>query len=440
MSLRSLPSVDSLAGELRRLLPRGLAVEVARSCVDAARASIGAGEEVDVTKMAMEQAQALRSRRPQRIINATGVLLHTNLGRAPIHLAAAEAAATTATSYGNVEFDLASGQRGGRGQYLARLIQALTGAESAHVVNNNAAALLLALAALSPGKSVPVSRGELIEIGGSYRLPDLMSVSTANLLEVGTTNRTRLSDYERVIGSDTGLVLKVHPSNYRIVGFAEEVDLDGLIELSRSHDVPSVYDVGSGLLDAEVPWAVGPPPPWLTGEPGVRQELERGFDLVLFSGDKLLGGPQAGIIAGSERAVSAMKNHPLARALRIDGATMSALVATLEIYLDGRGSEIPFWRSALAATDALQSRLERLGHSDLEIEPGASLLGAGSVPGLEVPTPVGRIPEGGHLWSRLLRHDPPVLARRDQGDLIIDVRAVPADDDAVLEDALSELR
>ena len=432
VSLRSIPSVDALSKELNAWLPRGLAVVIARAAIDEARVSLKSGATTDATALAMEHAETLHRRRPQRMINATGVLLHTNLGRAPLHPEAAAAAARVAVSYGNVEFDLTTGERGGRGGYLSELLRALTGAEAAHVVNNNAAALLLTLAALAKGREVPVSRGELIEIGGSYRLPELMAVSGAHLREIGTTNRTRLSDYERAIGADTGLLLKVHPSNYRVVGFSEEADMDGLVALSKNRDVPLAYDVGSGLIDEDVPWMPGPPPEWLHGEPGVRQELERGVALVLFSGDKLLGGPQAGIIVGSAELVEALRSHPLARALRIDGATMAALTTTAELYLDDRIPEIPFWASVMTSAADLTSRLLALGHEPLVVEEGSSLLGAGSVPGLELPTPIGRIADGGHRWQELLMSETPILTRRDKGDLVIDLRAVdPADDESV---------
>lgn len=439
VSLRSIPSVDALAKQLSEWLPRGVAVVLARDAIDEARAGLQSGATTDATSLAVANAEALHRRRPQSMINATGVLLHTNLGRAPLHPEAAAAAAQTASSYGNVEFDLTTGERGGRGRYLAELLGALTGAEAAHVVNNNAAALLLTLAALATDREVPVSRGELIEIGGSYRLPELMSVSGARLHEIGTTNRTRLSDYERSIADNTGLLLKVHPSNYRVVGFSEEPDMDGLVGLSKDRGIPLAFDVGSGLVDTEVPWMPGPPPPWLVGEPGVRQELERGVDLVLFSGDKLLGGPQAGIIAGTAEHVARLKKHPLARALRIDGATMAALTTTVELYLDDRVPEIPFWSSVMTPAGDLQARLDALEHGPLTIEQGTSLLGAGSVPGLEVPTPVGRVIDGGHRWQELLMSETPILTRRDKGDLIIDLRAVDPADDAAVRSALAAL-
>ncbi len=432
VSLRSIPSVDALSKQLSASLPRGLAVVIARAAIDEARASLRSGVTTDATALAIEHAAMLHRSRPQRMINATGVLLHTNLGRAPLHPEAAAAAARAASSYGNVEFDLTKGERGGRGRYLGELLRVLAGAEAAHVVNNNAAALLLTLAALATGRQVPVSRGELIEIGGSYRLPELMAVSGAKLREIGTTNRTRLSDYERAIDAETGLLLKVHPSNYRVVGFSEEVDMDGLVALSKHQDVPLAYDLGSGLIDADVPWMPGPPPEWLHGEPGVRQELQRGVDLALFSGDKLLGGPQAGIIVGSGEHVETLKKHPLARALRIDGATMAALTTTAELYLDDRVPEIPFWASVMTSPADLSSRLLALGHEPLVIEDGSSLLGAGSVPGLELPSPIGRIADSGHRWQELLSSETPILTRRDKGDLIVDLRAVdPADDEAV---------
>ncbi len=437
VSLRSIPSVDTLAGELGEGLPRGLAVVLARAAIEEARTDLKQGVATDATALGLSHADAMKRRRPHRVINASGVLLHTNLGRAPLHPEAAAAASRAATAYGNIEFDLITAQRGGRGEYLAELLKALTGAEAAHVVNNNAAALLLVLATIASDRDVPVSRGELIEIGGSYRLPELMSVSGAHLREIGTTNRTRLSDYEQAIGDATALLLKVHPSNYRVVGFSEEVDMDGLVGLSRDCEVPLAYDVGSGLIDTEVPWMAGPPPPWLMGEPGVRQELDRGVDLVLFSGDKLFGGPQAGVIVGSAALVARLKKHPLARALRIDGATMAALTTTAELYLDDRIAEIPFWTSVMTSSDELATRLLNLECEPLVVEPGSSLLGAGSVPGLEVPTPVGRIKDGGARWRELLMIDPPILTRRDQGDLLIDLRAVDPKDDAAVGSALT---
>ncbi len=439
VSLRALPSVDTLAGQLDDRLPRGLRTLIARAAIDEAREHLSAGHDTDASRLAADRASGLISRRLTRVINASGVLLHTNLGRATLHPEAAEAASAVATSFGNVEFDLPTRQRGGRGSYLADLLRALTGAESAHVVNNNAAGLLLALAALADGKPVPVSRGELIEIGGSYRLPELMSVSGARLLEIGTTNKTRLADYESAFEHGPAAVLKVHPSNYRVVGFAEEVAMSDLVSATSANATPLIYDIGSGLLDTEVPWLNGPPPPWLAGEPGALQEVKRGADLVLFSGDKLLGGPQAGVVVGKSTLVERMRSHPLARALRIDGPTMAALTVTLELYLAGRGAEIPFWRHAATSVAELNARLEGLDAAGMELVMGASLLGAGSVPGLEIPGPVGRIRDEGRCWEQLLDHDPPILTRRDAGDLVVDLRAVAPRDDSLIRAALSKV-
>ncbi|HZJ49257.1 MAG TPA: L-seryl-tRNA(Sec) selenium transferase [Acidimicrobiia bacterium] len=442
MVMRDLPSVDTLVRSLEsKGLPRLLVVDAARAAIAEAREIAAAGGNADPGHAANAALRSLESLRHHTVLNATGVLLHTNLGRAPLAPEAADASRAVATSYGNLEFDLEKASRGGRAEYLQRLVCSLTGAEAALVVNNNAGALLLALAALGRQHPVAVSRGELIEIGGSYRLPELMAASGARMLEVGTTNRTHLSDYEQAIDDGAGLILKVHPSNYRVVGFADSTPLDELVALARRRHIPLVYDIGSGLLDESAPWLEGPPPRWLSGEPGVRQVIEAGTDLVTFSGDKLLGGPQAGIIAGREQLVAELGRHPIARALRIAGPTIAALTVTLEMYADGKGSEIPFWTMASASYDSLRQRCEAVIEAsgvEAEVLPGASVPGAGSVPGAEVPSPLIKIIEPGAavLWPRLLRSAPPIITRRDAGRVILDLRAVAPEDDERLGTAL----
>ena len=422
---------------------REITVEVARAAIDTARRSIQSGRRVDPTELARTELARLGRIRPQTVINATGVLLNTNLGRAPLHPEAAAAAGAALAEYSNVEFDLTDGGRGRRGEYVHRLVAVLTGAEAALVVNNNAGALYLALAALAHGRQVLISRGELIEIGGSFRLPELMGAAGAQLMEVGTTNRTRTDDYDRALRPETALVLKVHPANYRMVGFTEEAGYQELATMAHRYDLPFVADIGSGLLDAEVPWLSGPPPAWLDGEPAAAQTLQAGADLVLFSGDKLLGGPQAGIIAGSDRLVKRLRRHPAARAVRCDSSSLAALAATLDLYANGRGSEVPFWRMVAAESRELHGRCEALleaSRVDGEIIGGASVVGAGSVPGQTIPSPILRLStiDTDRVWGHLVSGEPAIVARRHEGDLIIDLRAVPAAADAVLAAALSD--
>lgn len=444
MPLRDLPSVDALVRSLPNFdLPRSLVIECARTAIAEAREQISQGSTGDAHEIAQRLIEHLSSRRPRSVINATGVLLHTNLGRAPLAQEAAEAARTAATSYGNLEFDLVTGKRGGRAGYVRDLVRTLTGAEDALVVNNNAAGLYLTLTTLAAGRQVPVSRGELIEIGGSYRLPELMGATGAIMVEVGTTNRTHLSDLEEAVNKDTALLLKVHPSNYRVVGFTEEVDLPTLVDLAHRYELPLVYDAGSGLLDENVPWLSGPPPGWLAGEPGVRQAVEAGADLTLFSGDKLLGGPQTGILVGRSDLIARLAKHPVARAVRCDGSTLAALTATLQMYADGRGAEIPFWAMATTSPDELRARLEKLlteSGAAGDIRAGDSVPGAGSVPGATVPSPVLVVkqPSAEVLWDRLLMSDLPVVARRESGELVIDLRTVPSQLDGVLAGALQD--
>ncbi|NND01306.1 MAG: L-seryl-tRNA(Sec) selenium transferase [Acidimicrobiia bacterium] len=439
MELRDLPGVDSLAADLAaRLpypLPEPIVIEAARSAIDGAREEIVAGRDADPTDMALAALEPLATSRPRTVLNATGVLLHTNLGRAPLPPAAAAAAADHAVGYQNLEIDLATGTRGGRGSYVSRLLETLTGAEAALVVNNNAGALLLALAALSGGRRVLVSRGELIEIGGSFRLPNLMAASGAQLVEVGTTNRTRIADYEAAIDG-AAAILKVHPSNYRVEGFTEDVGYNALAELARDRGLPFIADIGSGLLDEQAPWLAGPPPSWLSGEPGVTQTVALGATVTIFSGDKLLGGPQAGIAVGDAHATAAMRQHPIARALRIDGPTQTALVETLELYATGRGHEVPFWKMAAMGLDELQSRSEAVANaigSAAQVVDSHSVPGAGSVPGEMIPSPAIRITgNADELWTALITANPPVLARRKEGSLEIDLRTLPqANDDRV---------
>jgi L-seryl-tRNA(Ser) seleniumtransferase len=438
VDLRDLPSVDALAGDLSAGfdLPRAVIVSIARDAIDEARNAAQSGSPVDPILGATRRLQALSSSRLRPVVNATGVLLHTNLGRAPID-------DTGTPFFSNLEFDLESGQRGKRAHYLRELISATTGAEAALVVNNNAGALLLALAALAGRDGrVIVSRGELIEIGGSFRLPDLMAASGAHLVEVGTTNRTRRSDFIDIPGT-VEAVLKVHPSNYRIKGFTEDVPFSKMPAIARQLDAPFIADIGSGLLDESTPWIDGGPPEWLEGEPAVRQVLEQGADVVLFSGDKLLGGPQAGIIVGKRSTVERLAKHPIARAVRVNTATIASLTATFEAYASGTTATIPFWQMATSPAEEIRRRTDdvlRASGAVGSIVDGESLPGAGSVPGLTIPTPVLRIDgDDERTWRLLADHEPPIIAARRDGATIVNLRSVSPDEDSIVAAALATL-
>ncbi len=421
------PSVDVLA---RSLAGSGLPHPI---LVDIARAAIEAGE----VESAAARAESFRRTLLTPVVNATGVLLHTNLGRAPLEHHQDAAAQT-------VEFDLATGARGSRQRAVGQLFARLCGAEAAMVVNNNAAAVLLVLAALAEGRAVPVSRGESVEIGGSFRVPDVMEQSGARLVDVGTTNRTRLGDYRRALdkpGVDAALVLKVHPSNYRVEGFVEETSVRELATLG----VPVVADIGSGLVDASCPWLSGPPPAWLAGEPAARQTIADGASLVTFSGDKLLGGPQAGIIAGRADLIERCQRHPLARALRPGGLVLAALQNTAMAYLDKRAAtDIAFWRMVAVSTSSLQQRAEAIAtalspaHPSAVAAPMDALPGAGSAPGVTMPSYGVEI--AGDLLEVLRRHDPPVVARSRDDRTMLDLRSVDPSDDATIIAALTAQR
>jgi L-seryl-tRNA(Ser) seleniumtransferase len=416
------PSVDALARSLADVadLPHALLVDVARSAIADGAVDAAAARARDLARTFL---------RP--VVNATGVLLHTNLGRAPLDYRQDAHAQT-------VEFDLATGERGSRQRSVAYLTTQLTGAEAAMVVNNNAAAVLLAVAALAGGRQVAVSRGESVEIGGAFRVPEVMEQGGATLVDVGTTNRTRLSDYRRAMerrGADVAMILKVHPSNYRVEGFVEETPVSQLASLG----VPVVADIGSGWLDATCPWLPGGAPAWLVGEPAARQTLSDGADVVTFSTDKLLGGPQGGVIAGSAALVAACARHPLARALRPGGLVLGALQDVLLTYLRKEARQLPFWRMVAEPVDALRSRaerlVERLGMG--EVVDTVALPGAGSAPGVGMPS-VGVSLLGDHL-AALRQHPTPVIARVREGKTVIDLRSVDPREDTVLADACSGL-
>lgn len=417
------PSVDKLA---RSLKSSGLPHPI---CVDVARAAIEAGDPDSAARRADEFRRTLLT----PVVNATGVLLHTNLGRAPLahHQ---DAAAQT------VEYNLDTGQRGSRQAAVGQLYARLCGAEAVMVVNNNAAAVLLVVAALAAGKDVPVSRGESVEIGGSFRVPEVIEQSGARLVDVGTTNRTRLRDYEAAItraNVDAAMVLKVHPSNYRVEGFVEETSIADLATL----DVPVVADIGSGLIDATVPWMKGAPPAWLAGEPAAVQAIADGADLITFSADKLLGGPQAGIIAGRADLVERCLQHPLARALRPGGLVLAALQRIALIYLDRQaGTEIPFWKMVGTPLAALEERAAAVVEAVVAVHPSArverteALPGAGSAPGVTMPS-VGVVIDG-DLLEQLRWHDTPVIARSRDNRTWLDFRSVDPADDVTIVAAL----
>ncbi|MGA9276426.1 MAG: L-seryl-tRNA(Sec) selenium transferase [Ilumatobacter sp.] len=407
--------MDALA---RSLTASGLPHPI---CVDIAREAIAA-DDVDGAR---RRADHFRRTLLTDVVNATGVLLHTNLGRAPL-------AHSQDARPQTVEFDLSSGERGSRQTAVGQLFARLTGAEAAMVVNNNAAAVLLVLAALAAGRDVPVSRGESVEIGGSFRVPEVMEQSGCRLIDVGTTNRTRLSDYQRAItraDTDVAIVMKVHPSNYRVEGFIEETSLPELATL----EVPVMADIGSGLLDANVPWLTGAPPAWLAGEPAAVQAIADGVDIVTFSGDKLLGGPQAGIIVGRADLVERCARHPLARALRPGGLVLRSLQDTALTYLDKRAAtDISFWRMVGRSMDDLDRSAERI-RAALEQDHGIvparvitaaseALPGAGSAPGITMPSRA-LVVDGDHLAA--LRSAPiPVIARTRDGRTLLDLRTI----------------
>jgi len=438
---RSLPSVDRLAGEVRRRDPTlspWAASDSAREVIARARESIDGGApapsyENMIANCAVLARDRLRAA-PGRVLNATGIVLHTNLGRAPLAEGAARAAAEAASHYSDLELDLATGRRGRRGERVAARLTRLSGAEAATAVNNNAAAVMLALDTLARGREVVVSRGELVEIGGSFRVPDIMERAGVRLVEVGTTNRTHARDYERAIGPATALLLKVHRSNFELRGFVKEVGLPELVEIGRRHGLPVIEDLGSGTLidlgDRGFPREAHAP-----------SRLALGADLVCFSGDKLLGGPQAGIALGRRAIVEAMDRSPLARALRLDKMSLAALDWTLGALLEPHAEQrIPVLRSLLASPAELEKRARSLAERLRSIA-GSTLVvtcqsdrapvGGGSLPGLELETWVvalrgGDGPEA--LAARLRASDPPVVARVRDDALILDLRTLRDED------------
>jgi L-seryl-tRNA(Ser) seleniumtransferase len=403
-----------------------------RSVLETVRARVSRGGEAPTQEILMARAVNLAARMSfglSSVVNATGVVLHTNLGRAPLPEEAVRAAGRAARGYADLEVDRETGRRGRRTARAEFLLTALTGAEDALVVNNNAAALLLILATLARRKDVVVSRGELIEIGGEFRLPEIMAASGARLTEVGTTNRTRLTDYRRALSDRTGLVLKVHPSNYRVIGFAEAPDVGALADLAHRNEVPLVHDVGSGLLRR----TRGVP----REEPAVADSLAAGADLVCFSGDKLLGGPQAGLVVGAGDLVGRLRRHPIARAVRLDGMRVAALETVLGMYARGRREDLPAWRYIGAGVAELRARARRIADAlpGGEVVRGESVAGGGSLPGFGIPSAVVRVPVARpeRLAARLRVGNPPVFCRVADDALLFDLRTVdPGEEDRLL--------
>ncbi len=443
--LRSLPSVDALLQDhtLRDLEQRhghAVLVQACRAALDAARKGILAGHEPPMPALLIDDVRERveRAVRPSLlpVINATGVIIHTNLGRAPLSQDALAAMRTVAQGYSNLEYDLTGGERGSRYTHAEAVLTRLTGAPAALVVNNNAAAVMLVLAAFAQDREVVISRGQLVEIGGGFRVPDVMRQSGARLVEVGTTNRTRIDDYARAITDRTAMLLHVHPSNFRIIGFTEEVPLADLVALARERGLMTVDDLGSGaLLDTS---AYG-----LVHEPTPQEALGAGVTLVSFSGDKLLGGPQAGIILGAKETIDHLKRHPLTRALRVDKVTLAGLQATLLHYLKGEAvKKVPIWAMIAATRQELDARASqwserlRAAHLDASVVDSESTVGGGSLPGETLPTRALALavasPDA--YAERLRQNSPPIIARIEAERLIFDPRTVlPSDESALLD-------
>jgi L-seryl-tRNA(Ser) seleniumtransferase len=441
--LSHLPSVDKLlshpgAGTLVSSFGHALTVDALRAALDDARQRIRAGggapEPDALVESASTRLQEWVTPRPRPAINATGVIIHTNLGRAPLSDQAVAVMGAAAAGYSDLEYDLSTGERGHRMAAVEDLVCRLTGAESALVVNNNAGAVLLALIAHAAGREVVISRGQLIEIGGGFRIPEVLVQSGARLVEVGTTNRTHRRDYEAALTEHTAAILRAHSSNFRVVGFTAEVSIAEMVEIGRPRGVPVFDDLGSGaLLDTA---AYG-----LMHEPMPQESLAAGATLVCFSGDKLLGGPQAGIVIGQKKYVEPLKRHPLARALRADKLCLAALSATLTHYLKREAEqEVPVWRMISMPLDEIGKRAKQWARKlrqagiEAEVIEGRSTVGGGSLPGETLPTWLVAVtcesPDG--MAVRLRRSDPPVIARIEDGRLVLDPRTVMASEEKTL--------
>lgn len=455
--LRSLPKTDDVlacaeVAAAMPAIPRPVIVDAVRDAIESARARIIAGEEIEYD-ISMAAADALEiARRAQmpslhRVVNATGVIVHTNLGRSVLSEAAVTAAEQVARGYSTLEYDVATGERGSRVAHVEALIVELTGAEAALAVNNNAAAVMLALAALCRGKEAIVSRGQLVEIGGSFRIPDIMRESGATMVEVGTTNKTHVTDYERAISAQTGLLLKVHSSNFRVVGFTEEVSVKDLVRIGAVNGVPVFEDQGSGsLLDLR--------PYGLPYEPTVQESVAQGADLVSFSGDKLLGGAQAGILVGRWEIIQALRTHPLARAMRLDKMTLAALEATLRAYRDPESvvREIPTLRMLTTPVAEIESRARELAEkievavgpaADVAVAPDTARAGGGSLPLADIATFVVSVEP--HtvsevaLEEELRLGEPTIVARIREGRVLFDPRTLLEGEDETVVGRLREI-
>jgi len=439
---RALPSVERVLAQLAGL-PHALLADAARDAVDAARSGLTVDAvtpptEADVVADAQDRVAAARARLLQPLVNATGVLLHTNLGRAPIGAEALAAVAAVARGASNLELRLSTGARGSRHEHAGALLARAVGAEAGLVVNNNAAAVLLTLGALARDHEVVVSRGELVEIGGGFRVPDIMAESRCALVEVGTTNRTRRADYETAITDRTAALLKVHASNYRMVGFTEAAPIADLTPLG----LPVIVDAGSGLLDETTPW-LPERPPWLRDEPGIRQAIDAGAAVVTFSGDKLLGGPQAGIIVGRAELLDRIARHPLARAMRADKMTLAALQQVALIYLSGDATTIPLWQLATTPIADLRRRARHIAETvaSATVIATEAVAGGGSLPGLTIPSiGVAITPANGNAkqaMARLREHG--VIARTDADRIVCDLRSVDPADDRIVANGLTAI-
>ena len=446
--LRRLPSVDKVISDERigqlRVYPHDLIVNLVRQCLEEARLAITQGSPSpsleEIVSSIQSELRALGQPSLRPVINASGIILHTNLGRAPLSKEARKAMEVAATGYCNLEFDLNSGARGSRSIHIEKLLRQLTGAEAALVVNNNASAVLLALTVLAKRKEVVVSRGQAVEIGGGFRIPDVMRQSGAKLVEVGTTNCTYIYDYEEAISPRTAALLRVHASNFRVEGFTHSADIEEIVALGKKHNIPVLDDLGSGcLLDTTV---YG-----LAAEPMVQRSVLLGVELACFSSDKLLGGPQAGIIVGKKLLMDKLKRHALARAMRIDKIRLAGLAATLIHYLKGEAvGNIPIWRMIATPLDEVErrARLWAQALGDLaQVVEGETMVGGGSLPGSTLPTRLVAIDAKQGVRNtvlsiaRKLRHNvPPVIGRISDNVLLLDPRTVPVEEDNIVLEAI----